>query len=143
MWQSSVPILATRELVAPLANNTIILGRSIYLFRHLKYQNLSTGDDFIHNNGMILWVEFLAIKKALVQLANDPILWERLILLFRYLQHRNPSITSDTIGWARIVQQFWRSSKGTTGAAKEYSWVRWCDYSSYILSMNFAHYISI
>ena len=37
---SLVPNLATREAVAPLANDHIMLDRLIWLFRHLKYQNL-------------------------------------------------------------------------------------------------------
>ena len=33
--------------MALLANDPIMSGRSIWLFKHLKHQNLSTGDDFI------------------------------------------------------------------------------------------------
>ena len=82
IWQSLVPILATRALVVPLANDTIMSGRLRQSFRHLKHQNLSTGDDFFHNNSIILLVQFLAIKKALVQLTNDPILSRRLMVSF-------------------------------------------------------------
>ena len=53
MARSLVLILATKELEAPLANHTIIMTRSIGLLRHLKRQNLSTGDDFINGSGMI------------------------------------------------------------------------------------------
>ena len=45
-----VPFLATREAVAPLANDLIMSGTSIQSFRHLKHQNMSTGDDFIPSN---------------------------------------------------------------------------------------------
>ena len=59
--------------MAPLANDPIMSGISIWLFRHLKYQNLSTGDDFIHSSEIICLVLFLVIKEALVLLLNDPI----------------------------------------------------------------------
>ena len=85
MARSLVPILATRELVVPLANNPIMRGRSIQLFRHLKYQNLSTGDDFIHCSGMIFLVPFLANTEAVVPLAKDPIMLGRLIQSFGHL----------------------------------------------------------
>ena len=35
----------------------------IQSFRHLKLQYLSTGDDFIDNNGIIFLVPFLATKE--------------------------------------------------------------------------------
>ena len=34
-----VPFLAIKEALAPLANDSVMLGRSIRSFRHLKYQN--------------------------------------------------------------------------------------------------------
>ena len=45
-----VQFLATMEAVAPLANDPIMLGRSIRLFRHLKHQTMSTSDEFIHSS---------------------------------------------------------------------------------------------
>ena len=39
-------------------NDLILLGRSIWSFRHLELQNLSTGDDFIFRNGIIFLVTF-------------------------------------------------------------------------------------
>ena len=51
--RSLVLILATRELVMSLANDAIMSGRSIWLFRHLKHQNMSTGDDYIYSSGII------------------------------------------------------------------------------------------
>ena len=42
-----VIFLATREAVAPLANDPIMLGRSIWLFRHLKHKNLSFFSDYV------------------------------------------------------------------------------------------------
>ena len=69
-----VLILATRELMAPLANNTIISERSIWSFRHLKPQNLPTGDDFIYSSGINFLVPFLATKETLAPLTNDPIM---------------------------------------------------------------------
>ena len=40
-------------------------------------------------------------------LANDPIMMGRSIWLLRHLECQNPSIISDSIGTARMVQQFW------------------------------------
>ena len=47
MAKSLVPILATRELVAPLASDPIMLGRSIRSFRDLEHQNPSIISDSI------------------------------------------------------------------------------------------------
>ena len=60
--RSLVPILATRELVAPLATNPIMSERLILLLRHLKHQNMSTSDDFIDSSGKIFLVQFFATK---------------------------------------------------------------------------------
>jgi len=54
----SVPFLATREAVAPLANDPIISSRLIQLFRHLKHQNLSTVEYFIYSSGISCLVDF-------------------------------------------------------------------------------------
>ena len=74
MAKSLVPFLATREAVALFANDQIMLGTSIQSFRHLKHQNLSTGDNFIYSSRIIFLVLFLATKETLVPLANDPIM---------------------------------------------------------------------
>ena len=42
-----VPILATKEALAPLAHGPIIWGRLIQSFRHLECQNLSIISDSI------------------------------------------------------------------------------------------------
>ena len=47
MARSFVLILATRELLAKLANNPIMLGRLIQLFRHLEFKNPSIISDSI------------------------------------------------------------------------------------------------
>ena len=47
MEWSIVQILATKEALALLANDSIMLGRSIRLFRHLELQNLSIISDSI------------------------------------------------------------------------------------------------
>ena len=52
----------------PLANNPIMSGRLIPLFRHLKHLNLFTGDDFIHSSKIIFLVKFLVTKEAFVLL---------------------------------------------------------------------------
>ena len=93
----------------PLSNNHIMLVRSTWLFRHLKFKNLLTGDDFIHSRGMIFLVLFFITKEVVAPLTNDPIISERAMWLFIYLKHQNPSNISDYINGARIVQQFWRS----------------------------------
>ena len=43
-----VPFLATKEALAPLANNPIMLGRSIWSFGHLECQNPSIIDVMGH-----------------------------------------------------------------------------------------------
>ena len=45
--RSLVPILVTRELVAPLENDPIMSGRLIWSFRHLEHQNPSIISDSI------------------------------------------------------------------------------------------------
>ena len=52
----------------PIANDAIMLGRSILLFRHLKHHNLFTGYDFMHNSRLSVLVPFLATKEALALL---------------------------------------------------------------------------
>ena len=93
MAGSLVPILATRELVAPIENSFIISGRSIWLFRHLKHQNQSTGDDFICSCGIILLVSFLATKEAVVPL---PPWWAKMELK-NYFTTLDKIITSEQI----------------------------------------------
>ena len=84
-----VPFLATREAVVPLAKDLIISGTLIWSFRHLKHQNLSTGDDFIYSSGFV--VPFLATMEVVALLANDLIMLGTSIRSFRHLEHQNPS----------------------------------------------------
>ena len=56
----------------PLANDPIMLGGSLPSFRHLKHQNMSTGDDFIQSSVKIFIVPFLATKDELVLLEIYP-----------------------------------------------------------------------
>ena len=72
-----VPFLATRELVAPLQKDPIMSGILIGMFKHLKHQNLSTGDYLIHTREIIVLVPFLFTKEALTLLTNFPIIWGR------------------------------------------------------------------
>ena len=67
--RSLVLLLATKKAMAPLANNPIMSGRLIQLFRHL-----STGDDYIDISGIFYSVPILATKEALVPLAHEPIM---------------------------------------------------------------------
>ena len=118
-----VLFLATKEALAPLANDPIKSGRSIRSFRHLKLQNLSTGDDFIYSSGIIFQFHFwpprrhwrhlkmimqgrsirrslvpiFATRELVAPLANDPIMQVRLILSFRHLKHQNLSTSDDLI----------------------------------------------
>ena len=48
-----VPFLTTIEVVAPLENDPILLGRSIWSFRHLELQNPSIILDFKHRSRMV------------------------------------------------------------------------------------------
>ena len=43
---SLVPFFATKEVMVPLANDPIMLGRSIQSFRYLEYENPSVIVDF-------------------------------------------------------------------------------------------------
>ena len=81
-----------------LANDPIMLGKLIQSFRHLKHQNLSTGDDFIYSSVIIFLVPFLATREAVALLAKDPIMSGTSILSFRHLEHQNVSIISEDIG---------------------------------------------
>ena len=91
--------------MAPLANDPIMSGTSIQSFRHLKHQNLSTGDDFIHSSGIFFLVPLLATMEAVAPLANDPIMSGRSIGSFRHLEHKNPSIILDSIVICRWLQE--------------------------------------
>ena len=51
------------------------------------------------------------IFEEVVPLSNDPIMSKRLIQSFRHLEHQNLSIISDSIGRARMVQQFRRNGR--------------------------------
>jgi len=95
--------LATREAVAPLANDSIMSGTSILSFRHVEHQNpsLNGRDNFL--------VPFLATREAVAPLANDPIMSGRSIRSFRHLERQNPSIISDSIGRNRMLQKKVRS----------------------------------
>ena len=97
---SLVPILATKEALAPLANDPIMMGRTIRSFRHLKHQYLSTGDNFIYSSGIIFLVPFLTTMEAVALLANDLIMLGTLIRSLRHLEHQNPFIISGDIGRA-------------------------------------------
>ena len=47
---SLVPFLANKEALASLASDLIMLGRSLWSFRHLESQNTSISSDFIDKN---------------------------------------------------------------------------------------------
>ena len=49
------------------------------VFRHLKQQNLSNRDDFMHGSVIIFVVLFLATMEAVVLLVNNDIISRRLI----------------------------------------------------------------
>ena len=81
--------------MAPLGNDPIMSGTSIQSFRHLKHQNLSTGDDFIYSSGFI--VLLLATMEVVVLLENDLIMLGTSIRLFSHLEHQNLSLTAEII----------------------------------------------
>ena len=56
------------------------------VFRHLKQQNLSTRDDFMHGS-INIFFPFLATTEADVPLVNNVIISRRLIQWFRHLEH--------------------------------------------------------
>ena len=97
MERSLVPSLATMEALAPLTNDSIMSGRLLQSFKHLKHQNLSTGDDSIHSSGIICLVQFFTTKKVLAPHSHDPIMSERLIWSLRHLKHQNLSTCDDFI----------------------------------------------
>ena len=105
-----VLFLATREAVAPLANDPIMLGTLIQLLRELEYQYLSTNglDNFLFL--------FLAIREALVPLTNNPI---------KHLKHQNLSIGDDFIYSCRIVFSAILSHPGGSGATSKWSYHVW------------------
>ena len=71
-------------------------------FRHLKHQNLSTGDDFIYSSGIIFLVPFLATREAVALLANDLIMSGTSIRSFRHLKYQNLSTGDNFINGSRI-----------------------------------------
>ena len=81
-----------------LANDPIMSGTSIWLFRHLEHQNLSSNrtDNFL--------VPFLATREAVVPLANDPFMLQRSIQSLRHPEHKNPSIISQSKAGARMYK---------------------------------------
>ena len=101
--------------MAPLANDPIMSGRSIWWFRHLKHQNLSTGDDCIQRSEIIFLVPFLATWVAVAPLANDPIMSGRSMWSYRHLECQNLFIILEDIGRARMVQQFQKGGTERNG----------------------------
>ena len=77
------------------------VGQIDRLFRHLKYQKLSTDDHFSYINGIICLVPFLATREAEALLANGLIMLGKLILSLKHLESQNLSIISDSKNWAR------------------------------------------
>ena len=61
--RSLVPIFATREELKLLANDPIMSGRSIPLFRHFQCQNLSTGYAFIHSSEIFFQFYFRPLRR--------------------------------------------------------------------------------
>ena len=104
--------------MAPLLNDPIILVRLKRLFRHLKHQNLSTGDGFIHSSGTIFLVSFLATREAVLPLENNPIISGISIQLF--IEYQNLFIISDSIGWCN------NSSGGVGGEVRGFGGAQLC-----------------
>ena len=96
-------MFAIKDALPPLANVSNMWVRSIQSFIHLKHQNMSTGDDFIHISEIIFVVPFLTTREAVVLLTNDPIMSDTLIWSFRHLEHQNPPIISEDIDRASCM----------------------------------------
>ena len=65
--------------MALLVNDPIMFMKSILLLRHIKEQNLSPGDDFIHSMGVMFLFEFWATREAVVSPAIYSIMLGRLL----------------------------------------------------------------
>ena len=91
--------------------------RSIWLFRHLKHQNQSTGDDFKDSSGIIFLVPFFTTNEVLTPLADDSIVLGRSIWSFRHVECQNLSIISESKVRAGMVQKFKKrnSTSSTVG----------------------------
>ena len=76
-------------------SNTTICSQAMILFTVVKY----IFNSFFGHQG-----------EAVVPLTNDHIMSARSIWSFRHLEHQDPSIISDSIGRARMEQQFQRRS---------------------------------
>ena len=81
----------------PLANDLIMSGTLIQSFRHLKHQNPTIGDIFIHSSGIISLIPLLATIEVVAPLANDPIMLGRSIRSFRHSKCQNLSISDSQI----------------------------------------------
>ena len=73
--------MATREAVAPLANDLIMWGTAIWPFRLLEHKNPSS------NGSYKFLVPFLATKEIMALLANDSIMSATSIQSFRHVKH--------------------------------------------------------
>ena len=89
--------------MALLAKDSVMSHTSIRLFRHLKHQNLSTGDNIIYSSRIIFFL-FLATREAVVPLAKDLIMSGTLIKMFRHLKHQNLSTSDDFVN--RTIRVF-------------------------------------
>ena len=90
MARSLDPILATRELVVPLAN--------ILSYQGDQYGYLYTSNTKICQLVTILFTLVEYFLSSIFGLqggigANDPIMWGRSIQLFSHLEHQNPTIS--------------------------------------------------
>ena len=115
----SVLLLATREVMVPLADDPIMLGTLIQFLRQLKHQYLSPNG---WDNFLFL---FLAIREAFVSLANNLIISGISIQSLRHLKHQNLSIGDDfiysyRIGFSAIFSHPWCS-----GATSKWSYHVW------------------
>ena len=90
LLHTSSIILSCSALVL-LVNDLIMLGTSIWLFRHLEHQNLSSNS---WDNAL---VPFLAIREAVALLANDPMMSGTFIQSFRHLKQQTLFTSDDFI----------------------------------------------
>ena len=72
------------------------------LFSYLKYKNLSTFNDSIHNGGIFFFL-FLGTREAVAPLANDPIMSSRSKWSFKNIEHQKSSKITDNIDRKRML----------------------------------------
>ena len=77
-----VPFFNTIGVVAPLKNDPILSGRSIWSFRHLELKNLSIISDFRHRSRMAQEFWRRRRRSSRVSSSRSTVLLEDVIILY-------------------------------------------------------------